>query len=249
MDNLPVEEAVKAIYNELVGQTFAVLGMAIAKISLGIFLLRIVVEQWHRISIWISMVSLAMVSVLTAVLLWTQKSPSRATYDPRVQGRVVVAITPFSILLGSEFVSIGSRPGSGAKLTCWAGWCAAVDFYFALLPWIFIWKLNMRFAEKISIACSLSLGFMYVLFFFSSFFLSVFLRFWFLISSSLASFLAGINCLSACICGIIRTIDLSGLGSANYTGKTPKVSQPIMDTDLRIVSSRGHGRSHHLVCY
>lgn len=105
MDNLPVEEAVKAIYNELVGQTFAVLGMAIAKISLGIFLLRIVVEQWHRISIWISMVSLAMVSVLTAVLLWTQKSPSRATYDPRVQGRVVVAITPFSILLGSESLS------------------------------------------------------------------------------------------------------------------------------------------------
>jgi hypothetical protein len=41
-------------------------------------------------------------------------------------------------------------------------WCAAVDFYFALLPWIFIWKLNMKFKEKMSIAISLSLGFMYV---------------------------------------------------------------------------------------
>ncbi|PLB34249.1 uncharacterized protein BDW47DRAFT_134456 [Aspergillus candidus] len=164
MDSLPVDEAVKAVYNEIVGQTFAVLGMAIAKISLGIFLLRIVVKQWHRISIWISMVSLALISVLTAILLWAQKTPIKATYDPRVQGRLVVAITPFSILLGS--------------------WCAAVDFYFALLPWIFVWKLNMKFAEKISIACSLSLGFI------------------------------------ACVCGIIRTIDLSGLGSANYTEDT-----------------------------
>lgn len=41
-------------------------------------------------------------------------------------------------------------------------WCAAVDFYFAILPWIFIWELNMRFKEKMTIAISLSLGFMSV---------------------------------------------------------------------------------------
>lgn len=41
-------------------------------------------------------------------------------------------------------------------------WCAAVDFYFALLPWIFIWNLNMKLKEKMSIAISLSLGFMCV---------------------------------------------------------------------------------------
>ncbi|KAJ5205159.1 hypothetical protein N7491_004218 [Penicillium cf. griseofulvum] len=29
--------------------------------------------------------------------------------------------------------------------------CAAVDFYFALLPWIFIWNLNMNFKEKMSL--------------------------------------------------------------------------------------------------
>lgn len=39
-------------------------------------------------------------------------------------------------------------------------WCAAVDFYFAILPWIFIWKLQMKFKEKMIIASSLSLGFM-----------------------------------------------------------------------------------------
>ncbi|PLB43458.1 hypothetical protein P170DRAFT_440925 [Aspergillus steynii IBT 23096] len=161
---LAIDAAVQAVYTEMIGQTFAVLGMAIAKLSLGFFLLRIVIEQWHRISIWISMVSLSLVSLVTAVIFWTQRLPSNSIYDPRVPGRTVVAVTPFSVLLGS--------------------WCAAVDFYFALLPWIFIWKLNMKFKEKMSIAISLSLGFV------------------------------------ACVCGIIRTIELGGLSSANYTEDT-----------------------------
>ncbi|KAJ6087166.1 hypothetical protein N7467_006080 [Penicillium canescens] len=148
----------------MIGQTFAVIGMAIAKLSLGLFLLRIVVKQWHRLSIWVSMVSLSIVSVMTATIFWTQRVPSKSIYDPRVPGRSIINVTPFSILLGS--------------------WCAAVDFYFALLPWIFIWNLNMKFKEKMSIAISLSLGFI------------------------------------ACVCGIIRTIDLGGLSSTNYTEDT-----------------------------
>ncbi|PIG84246.1 hypothetical protein AARAC_011139 [Aspergillus arachidicola] len=124
--SLSMDEAVQAVYMEMVGQTFAVLGMAIAKL------------HWRL--------------------------PSKAIYDPRVPGRTIVSVTPFSVLLGS--------------------WCAAVDFYFAILPWIFIWELNMRFKEKMTIAISLSLG-----------------------------FIAG-------ICGIIRTIELGGLSSANYTEDT-----------------------------
>jgi hypothetical protein len=93
---------------EMVGQTFAILGMAIAKLSLGIFLLRIVVKQWHRISIWISMVSLSIVSVMTAIVFWVQRLPSEAIYDPRVPGRTIVSVTPFAVLLGCEFSVHGS---------------------------------------------------------------------------------------------------------------------------------------------
>ncbi|KAJ5112137.1 hypothetical protein N7532_000182 [Penicillium argentinense] len=162
--SLDPDSAVNAVYMEMVGQTFAILGMAIAKLSLGIFLLRIVVKQWHRISIWISMVSLSIVSVMTAIIFWIQRLPSESIYDPRVPGRTIVSVTPVAVLLGS--------------------WCAAVDFYFAALPWVFIWKLNMKFKEKMSIAISLSLGFI------------------------------------ACACGIVRTIDLGGLSSSNYTEDT-----------------------------
>lgn len=97
---LSMDEAVQAVYMEMVGQTFAVLGMAIAKISVGIFLLRIVIVSWHRISIWASMVSLSLVSVLTAIIFWVQRLPSNAIYDPRVPGRTIVRVTPFSVLLG-----------------------------------------------------------------------------------------------------------------------------------------------------
>lgn len=155
----------KAVYIEMVGQTFAVLEMAIAKVSLGIFLLRIVVKQWHRISIWISMISLSIVSVMTATVFWTQRLPSESIYDPRVPGRTIVSIGPFSILLGSMLISHDDC--SCGLMTKYGfyhlAWCAVVDFYFALLPWIFIWNLNMNFKEKMSIAISLSLGFMYVI--------------------------------------------------------------------------------------
>lgn len=104
---MDLDSAAKAIYNELIGQTFAVLGMAIAKLSLGIFLLRIVIKQWHRISIWISMVSLFIVSVLTALVLWVQRLPTQSVYDSRVPGRTVIPVTPFSVLLGCMFDILG----------------------------------------------------------------------------------------------------------------------------------------------
>jgi hypothetical protein len=92
----------------MIGQTFAVIGMAIAKLSLGLFLLRIVVKQWHRLSIWVSMVSLSIVSVMTAIIFWTQRVPSKSIYDPRVPGRSIINVTPFSILLGCMFHSFDS---------------------------------------------------------------------------------------------------------------------------------------------
>lgn len=75
-----------------------------------------------------------------------------------------------------------------------------VDFYYAILPWLFIMKLNMVFKEKMIVAISLSLGFMFVFVHFPCDKLLIF------------------PC-RAGICGIIRTVDLGGLSSANYTGK------------------------------
>lgn len=46
--------------------------------------------------------------------------------------------------------------------TLCVGGTILVDLYFALLPWLFIWKLNLPRREKFVIAGSMSLGVLYV---------------------------------------------------------------------------------------
>lgn len=75
MDDLEHDNAVQAIKWEMIGQTFAALGMSIAKLSMGLFLLRLVVNKWHRIAIWSMMLSLFGCSCLIAVVFWVQCIP------------------------------------------------------------------------------------------------------------------------------------------------------------------------------
>ncbi|KAF4457691.1 hypothetical protein F53441_421 [Fusarium austroafricanum] len=132
-DDLPF-----AILFEAIGQTFAVVGMAVAKWSLGLFLLRIVKERWHKIAIWVSMGCLAGASVSTCFVFWLQCTPPKHLWDRRVPGKCTVNSTPISMIL--------------------CIFCVIVDFFFAGFPWLFIWSLQMNKREKIVILCSLSLG-------------------------------------------------------------------------------------------
>ncbi|KAK3357828.1 hypothetical protein B0T25DRAFT_630790 [Lasiosphaeria hispida] len=135
---LDLDSAVRAVEWEMIGQTFAVVGMATAKVSLGLFLLRIVVKPWHRVVLWIASVLILAVSLVVGVLFWTQCLPPRSLYDPRVKGTCGFGIAPFSLLLGVA--------------------CIVADFFFAAFPWVFIWNLNMKHKEKVTIAASMSVG-------------------------------------------------------------------------------------------
>ena len=100
--NLSLDDAVLAVKWEMVGQTFAVIGMATAKVSLGLFLLRIVLETWHKVALWVASLSLLLVSIMTAIIFWIQCLPSQSIFDPRVKGVCIIEVTPFSILLGCK---------------------------------------------------------------------------------------------------------------------------------------------------
>jgi hypothetical protein len=39
-----------------------------------------------------------------------------------------------------------------------AGFCVLVDFFFAILPWVFLRKLEMKQREKTFVGVSLSFG-------------------------------------------------------------------------------------------
>ncbi|KAK4641122.1 hypothetical protein QC761_609580 [Podospora bellae-mahoneyi] len=134
-----VEDLVRAILFEAIGQTFAVVGMAVAKWSLGLFLLRLVTQRWHKVVIWITMGSLLAASISVCFVFWLQCSPPAYLYDRRIPGGYCyINTTPVSFTL------------------CIL--CVIADFFFAIFPWVFLWKLQMSQREKIIIAASMSLG-------------------------------------------------------------------------------------------
>ncbi|KAG4271305.1 hypothetical protein FPRO04_11067 [Fusarium proliferatum] len=138
IQNNPSDLAPALIF-EAVSQSFAIVGMSLAKWSLGLFLLRLVKQQWHKVAIWISMASLMCASITVCFVYWLQCTPPNYLWDRTIPGgRCTVDTAPASMLL------------------CIL--CVAVDSFLAGFPWLFIWGLQMKMKEKIVILSSLSLG-------------------------------------------------------------------------------------------
>ncbi|PVH96855.1 hypothetical protein DM02DRAFT_674522 [Periconia macrospinosa] len=129
----------RAILWEAIGQTFTVLGTAIAKWSLGLFLLRLVIERWHKILIWTAMGCLMAASISVVFTFWMQCTPYEYLWDRRIPGGYChISAIPASTVLNITTV--------------------VVDLLFAVLPWLFIWALQIKKQEKIVILTSMSLG-------------------------------------------------------------------------------------------
>ena len=67
----------KATLYECIGQGFAIIGMAIAKASLGFFFLRLVSSRLHRIAIWTAMALVSAASIGKGLPALLTDSPSR----------------------------------------------------------------------------------------------------------------------------------------------------------------------------
>ncbi|KAF7534199.1 hypothetical protein G7054_g6406 [Neopestalotiopsis clavispora] len=120
------------------GQTFSIVATGTSKASVGLFLLRLTVVRWQRITIYILVVFMMTIGVLAAIFTWAACRPFAYTWDDRIEGGTCINTVPLSMILAMGTIG--------------------VDIFFAILPWIFIWKLNAPRREKIIIAGSLSLG-------------------------------------------------------------------------------------------
>lgn len=129
----------KAIYWEAVGQGICIMGIAVSKAAIALFLLRIVVRKWHIALLWSVMVSTAVFSSITTTLLFLQCKPVSFLWNPTIPGGYCPV----------NFTDVGLSMGA---------WSAAMDFVLAILPWPVVMGLNMKRKEKITIACGLSLG-------------------------------------------------------------------------------------------
>ncbi|KAI3321121.1 hypothetical protein HD806DRAFT_504670 [Xylariaceae sp. AK1471] len=137
---LSLDDSSLAIFWTYVANTFAILGNAMAKLSMGLFLLRVVQVRWHKIALWTAVAATAITSIILATLLWNQSTPRKASWDPlRTPGKFNIQIQPLSVGLGA--------------------WSSICDFFFAAFPWLFLWSLpNMSRREKIVLASGMSLG-------------------------------------------------------------------------------------------
>lgn len=119
-----VENAVRAVLLEVIGQTFAIIGMAAAKWSLGLFLLRLVNVNmiWHRIAIWAVMIGLMLTSISVVFIYWLQCTPPAYLWDRQIRGgfchinSVPAAFTLSSTCVPTEEVGITTMGQS--KVSC-----------------------------------------------------------------------------------------------------------------------------------
>lgn len=147
---------------EAIGQTFAVLGIAIAKCALGLFLLRIVTRLCHKAVIWSTILLLMAVSVSVCVVFWLQCTPPAYFWNRQIAGGLCkVDSMPVSMLLcGKHLRTLQRNLLYANELTCPSVLCIFVDFFFALMPWLFIWGLQMNRRDKLVILISMSFGVM-----------------------------------------------------------------------------------------
>lgn len=100
---LSISDSSDAIFWTYVANTFAVIGNAMAKLSMGLFLLRVVQVKWHKIALWGAVIITVTTSACLAVMLWTQTTPVKASWDPlRTPGHWRFRIQPLSVGLGGK---------------------------------------------------------------------------------------------------------------------------------------------------
>ncbi len=116
-DVTDIDKLVKAILYEAIGQTFAVVGMAVAKWSLGLFLLRLVTEKWHMVAIWITMGALMAASISVCFVFWLQCTPPAYLFDRRIPGGYChINTTPVSFTLCGKSDHVSETQGPPTNL-------------------------------------------------------------------------------------------------------------------------------------
>lgn len=110
------------------------------------------------------MVAVAVPCFFCALFDFIRCEPVAHVWDPTVDGTCWIStegFTSLSLTVGGKTQYQHSQLDDGL-LTGNIVASASADFVLAVLPWFILWNLQMRRKEKILIASSMSLGFLYV---------------------------------------------------------------------------------------
>lgn len=81
-----VDAVINAAFYGVLSQSFAAFSLAIAKWSLGLFLLRIVEMKIYKFLIWFILTALTLTTVLWITLFWLQCEPFEFLYNRTIPG-------------------------------------------------------------------------------------------------------------------------------------------------------------------
>ncbi|KAH8650882.1 hypothetical protein BGZ60DRAFT_436753 [Tricladium varicosporioides] len=128
---------VKLLY---IGEFFAIIAVAISKTSFAVTLLRLATKHWHMYMIWFIIISLNLVMWFCGLFQFIQCSPVEKLWDLTAPGTC-----------WDPHIQINYAIFAGS-------YSAVMDFLLALFPWLLIWKLQMKTAEKVGVGIAMSLG-------------------------------------------------------------------------------------------
>lgn len=104
---LSLDDSSNAIFWTYIANTFAVTGNAMAKLSMGFFLLRVVQLRTQKAVLWLLIFVTAATSVALVIVLWNQTTPVKLSWDPlRTTGTWNIRIQPLSVGLGGKQSSL-----------------------------------------------------------------------------------------------------------------------------------------------
>ncbi|KAL1608877.1 hypothetical protein SLS59_002068 [Nothophoma quercina] len=127
-----------ALYTSI-GASISCFASTFSKISFGVTLLRLTAGK-IRWTVWFCVVTLFLFMLPSAFITWIQCTPTAKAWDPTIEGHCWDAVITVNYGVFN------------------AAWCAAADFYLALVPWTLIWGLQMRTREKIGVGVAMSMG-------------------------------------------------------------------------------------------
>ncbi|KAK8010055.1 hypothetical protein PG990_009020 [Apiospora arundinis] len=130
----------KAVLWLITASTVSTVTMALAKLSLGLLLLRLmaVTMLWRRVFVYVTMGLMVVMSFGQVLVFWLACKPTSYLWNKQQDGYCSDIIKVYPYILYPYTV--------------------VVDVAFAILPWTFIPQLQMANAEKYLVAGTMSLG-------------------------------------------------------------------------------------------
>jgi hypothetical protein len=170
MSEINPDDLVVALRLLYVGELFAILAVSISKTSFAVTLLRLTTNTWQRYLLWYIIASLNLIMGLCGLFTFIQCSPvdklwnlstPGTCWEPTVQIR-------YAIFAGCKYRRVCFLCHRSSQnnllyreintLVPILAYSAAMDFLLAVIPWVMMWKIQMKRREKLGIAVAMSLG-------------------------------------------------------------------------------------------